>query len=596
MGAIFGVYGAVSDQEIEAMAASLQHRGRQTHVSRLSDELFFGSVSDDPEKNIVVSEGFSLVCDIGQINRADSQSPVKAQGDDATTGHPSAVLLSTYTESGPAGFESVKGNYAFVLIDKARREIIFGRDFFGSVPLYFSKLSSGGIAFASEYKALLCLSSVNRQVDVDSLQHLQCNKSLPPLHTLIKNIQAPAFGGISIYDFAGHQLKSHLFPPLKVNVVKRTEEEAVKLLSSELIQAVKRQCGDDERIGIALSGGIDSISVACIIRSLYPDREIHSFTAGNAPDDPEIVTAARVARHINSVHHEIITSAELLKTQLRKLVWHLENPIARSEVMQLFEIGKIAGNYVDVIISGQGADSLFGGMPRYKLLWLMKPLLKIPLLRRPLTEFYNRTQLGLKPASLLGRALDWIYYRGKLPEVPTIINAKLPAPITLPPLAPEFVNINMARGFQKGQCSDFPKYERSFAASGVKYRSPFCDESFARTGFTISDSLKIHRGAQKYILRKAMKSIVPDELLEIPKYMQTMKHDTTFSDTLDEVCATVLSREAVEKRGFFNYSEIKNLQHRASGQAYSRDTAMRLWTIVVSEIWAQELLDKKCEG
>ena len=178
--------------------------------------------------------------------------------------------------------------------------------------------------------------------------------------------------------------------------------------------------------------------------------------------------------------------------------------------------------------------------------------------------------------------------------MPKIINAKLPLPISLPPVGCEFVNIAMARGFQKGQCSDFPKYERSFAVSGIKYRSPFCDESFARFAFTISDSLKIHRGVQKYILRKAMKSIVPDELLEVPKYMQTMKHDKAFSDTLDEICATVLSIDAVEKRGFFNYLDIKNLQYRPSGQAYSRDTAMRLWTILATEIWAQELLDKKC--
>ena len=590
MAAIFGVYGPVTDQEIEAMAKSLAHRGNQTCTSRLSGELFFGAVSDSPENNIVDTDDYALVSDAGQLNGEALREEINGADDY------SALLLSLYEKSGPAGFASVKGNYAFVLIDKEKREISFGRDYFGSVPLYFSSLSGGGIAFASEYKALLCLKSVKRNVDLDALQHLQCNKNLPPLHTLIKSIQAPDFGGVSVYDYSGHLLSSHKASPLSVEVRTTSEADAIKRVSAALVESVGRQCRDDERIGIALSGGIDSISVACILRQLYPEREIHSFTAGNSVDDPEIVTAARVAKHIGSVHHEIITSADLLKTELRQLVWHLENPIARSEVMQLFEIGKIAGEYVDVLISGQGADSLFGGMPRYKLLWLIRPLLKLPLMRKPLTEFYNRTQLGLKPCSLLGKLFDKIYYRGKLPEVPAIKGAELPQPITLPPMSPEFVNINMARGFQKGQCSDYPKYERCFAVSGVSYRSPFCDEDFVRAGFTVSDSLKIHKGKQKYILRKAMKSIVPDELLEIPKYMQTMKHDDVFSDMLDELCIAELSRDAVEKRGFFVYTDIEKLQQRSAGQAYSRDVAMRLWTILVTEIWAQELLDKNCDN
>jgi asparagine synthase (glutamine-hydrolysing) len=592
MGAIFGVYGTVSDREIEAMAACLEHRGRQKYVNRLTDELFLGSLDDQPEKNVSASEDFALACNIGQINNTELLDRTQNHGGGSIGSHPSALLLSIYAAFGPTGFDAVKGNFAFVLINREKREFIFGRDFFGSVPLYFSKLSGGGIAFATEYKALLCLSAVKRQVDLNSLQHLQCNKNIPPLKTLIKSIHAPTFGGVTIYDYFGRQMESHIMPPLSVKVENATEADTIKLLSSELTKAVKRQCKDNERIGIALSGGIDSISVACILRRLYPEREIHTFTAGNGPDDPEIITASQVAQHIKSIHHEVFTSVDLLKTELRKLIWHLEDPIARSEVIQLFEIGKIASEYVDVLISGQGADSLFGGMPRYKLLWLMKPLLKIQFLQKPLTEFYNRTQLGLKPISLLGSVFDWIYYRGRFPEVPTVLHAKLPRPITLPPVSPEFINMNMARGFQKGQYQDFPKYERCFGASGVQYRSAFCDESLARIVFSISDSLKIRRGVQKYILRKAMKSIVPDELLKTPKYMQTMRHDKVFSDTLDAICRTVLSKETVENRGFFTYADIENLQRRPSGKPYSRDVAMRIWTILTTEIWAQEFLDR----
>lgn len=592
MGALFGVIGAVPEAEVEEMAMRLQHRGARTFISRISDRLVLGSVATRPENQIHRSNGVSLVCDIGIINASELRKQVRRRHSDNSEISPAQLLHSLYLSGENTGLEQVSGIYAYVLVNEKKREITFGRDYFGSTPLFYSKLTGGGIAFASEYKALLCLRSVPRQVDLNALQHLQCNKSVPAPATLIKGIRSAAFGGITTFHDDGRKIDSHLFPCIQVKVKHRSENEAAQQLAHELTNAVKRQCADNERIGIALSGGIDSISIACILRNLYPEREIHTFTAGNSADDPEIVTANRVARHINSSHHEILTPADLLQTDLRRVIWHLEDPIARSEVMQLFKIGEAAGNHVDVIISGQGADSLFGGMPRYKLLWLIKPFLRLSMLRKPLTEFYNRTQLGLKPRSIAGRVLDLAYYRGKFPEVPQITGAKLPEPISLPPVSDEFVNINMARRFQRGQCQDFPKYERGFAAFGVQYRSAFCDESFARFAFTISDSLKIRRGRQKYILRKAMRSIVPDELLQAPKYMQTMRHDEQFSDILDAVSLSALGAKSTNHRGFFQTEDIEDLQRRCPGVLYSRDTAMRLWTILVTELWAQELLDK----
>ena len=154
----------------------------------------------------------------------------------------------------------------------------------------------------------------------------------------------------------------------------------------------------------------------------------------------------------------------------------------------------------------------------------------------------------------------------------------------------------MARGFQNGQGQDFPKYERSFAAWGVGHRSPYCDVAFARAAYSISDSLKIRGRIQKYILRKAMSSVVPDEFLQVPKRMQTLRQDTVFADTLDELCSAVLSDSAVKNHGYFEYSAIEKLRRRSPGKPYRREAAMRLWTALTTELWAQEFLDRRGRG
>ena len=589
MGAFVGVLGSVAGDAAGAMLARLQHRGRRTHAENIGPDLFLGSVGDAPETQIHARGERILVCDVG----ATTGRELRKRGVGAISGASSvAELLLATQDAGPASLEQVDGSFALALVDQSRRRVVLARDFFGTLPLFYAVVPSVGIIFASEYKALLCLPGLDASVDADMVQYLQNAKKLPPGRTLLAGVHSVPPGCVLelAHDADPHEV--HRFAPLEVKVDNSSEAEAVERVRTGLRDAVARQCGDGERIGIALSGGIDSIGVACLARELYPDRPIHTFTASNGPDDPEGITARRVAKGLGATHHDVTTTPDLLETRLDQLVWHLEDPYARSETLQLFEVGAAAASHVDVLISGQGADSLFGGMPRYRLLDLMRPLVGVPFLRGPLTEFYNQTQLGLPPSSWLGKALDLAYYRGKLPPVPVVRGAHgPPQPVELPEPGPEFVNRAMARGFQAGQASDFPKYERCFAAYGIAYRSPFCDVTFARSAYTISDSLKIKNGAQKYILRRAMASVVPEAFLAVPKFMQALKQDAAFADRLDQVCSRVLSREAVTRRGLFDYAEIERLSRRPPGGTYTRDAANRLWTALTTEVWARLFID-----
>ena len=294
---------------------------------------------------------------------------------------------------------------------------------------------------------------------------------------------------------------------------------------------------------------------------------------------------------MNTFHHEIITTPDMVESSLRALVWHMENPIARSETLQLYEIARKASDFVESLLTGMASDGLFAGMPKHKLVWLSK---KAPFLKHAFEEFYTLTQTGRRPKTVFGKLAQAFYFRGKLTDVPKVAGTDYRPPSTVfPAERKELINAVLARGFQTGVPTWLPKVERTFAAWDVRFSSPFLDKRMIRLGFQIPDSFKIRKGQEKYILRRALRSIVPEELLNVPKAPQRMKNDLSFSDTLDEIAEKILTREKVERHGFFDYDELCALRKRNKNRPYIFESAMRIWTAVLTEIWAEQFLDRQ---
>jgi asparagine synthase (glutamine-hydrolysing) len=588
MGAIFAVIGTVTEAELRHMQDMLGHRGPESAVQRHGDRLALGAVARAPDACIARLGDHSIVCSATLYNRARLVARLREAGCEGPQS-PAEVILAMYRTLGAESLDDIDGDFAFVLVDRATGDVLVGRDYFGTRSLFYTRTASGNVAFATEYKAFLALTDMQPTVDRGMVQHLQYAKRLPGGHTLLKGVHATPIGGVARVSDDGGTAFAHRFAPLEVDISVRSEEQAAQLVRQKLTEAVRRRTADLDPIGLALSGGVDSIALAFLCRKLYPDRRIHTFTAGHGPDDPEMATAATVAKRVGSVHHGVVTPPELVSESLRRMVWNLEDPIARSEVLQHYAIAREAQRFVDVLVSGQGSDLLFAGMPKYKLLWLMRWL---PPLRGGLTEFYHLTQIGLKPTGVLGRAMEWAYYRGKLPPVPRVLGCDFaPQPGELAPMGPEFVNRNMAKGLRDGILS--PKFERGFGAFGLEHRTPFCDRDLARTAFSITDRLKIRRGQEKYIFRRALADVVPSEFHQLAKFPQRMLYDEAFADALDEVADDVLNEEAVSRRGLFDPDSIRLLRARPGGRAYSSEGAMRLWTAVGTELWARQFLDRE---
>lgn len=576
MSAIFGVVGAATAAELDEMGSRLVHRGPFVHWRHVARGVYLGAAGKrEPEP--LRHESLTAVVSASATLR----------GDDAES-----IVAGRFAREGLAAFESGNQTFAIAAWDERTQSLLLARDFIGLKPLYYCVLPGGGIAFASEYKALLALAEVPAEPDLDALQYLQCHKRVPGNRTLLRNVLSVPPGAMLRFARNGTREDAQPMRPLALAVAPTSEDAACERIGTLLLEATRNLVGGCDRVGIALSGGIDSIGVAYACRRSAPEAELVAFTAGDDHDDPEIRTAAMVMEHLGGAHHPVIVTPRHLADVLPEVVWHLENPVGRSETAQFIELGRAAqARGFDWLMTGMSADALFAGMPRHKLLWLAS---RLPPLRRDLVEFYARTQSGRPPRRPLARIIDRLYFRGALPPVPGIEGARYtPGLPDLPPPGPEFLNRFLVTSAQEG--AGLARIERTLQASGVDFATPFADRALMDYAFTLPDALKIRRGKEKYILRRALRALVPDELRNLPKFPMRMRYDEQFASTIDALFDEFLAPDRVRRRGFFRYDELLALRRARRRGRYDAEAAMRIWTAVATEIWAEQFLDRRGE-
>ena len=589
MGAIYGLVGEDDLKALAVMGARLLHRGRSSGEWSVAPQVLFGERSHTGEARCFEVEGSTLIGDADLYNSEELIRELAGQGAQFDTNRPEEVILRGYARWGNQVFNRLNGDFAVAIWDSRNASLLLVRDPLGARPLYYWQ-GAGMLAFASEYKALLALPMVPATPDNDAVQTLQYSKYPPANQTLLKGIFSVPAGHVMVWK-QGH-LETHRFWDLAIEPKEALQAEYASDVRAAFLKAIERRLVDMEVGGATLSGGVDSISVVAAARTVMPDLPFHTFTAGYGSDDPEMHTAEVVAQTFGTQHHPIVVDASAIPGRLTQVVWHLEDPIARSEVLQAFEVAQVASQYVDVVLAGYASDGLFAGMPKHKILRLIQ---RLPILKTPLEEFYSYTQVSVPPASLAGRALQRVYYRGTDALPPGVIGAKSISPDPLPAVSPEFLNEVLRSGVVYGVPKWLPKAERMHMAHALRFRSPFIDRDLVQLAFQIPDRYKISGWREKHIFREAIKPLLPPEILNRPKFPQSMKYDLAFSEVMDAVSDLVLSPERVKSRGFFQVEDIQRLRRRPSDKAYTTEQSMRLWTAVMTELWAQTFIDQRGE-
>jgi len=368
----------------------------------------------------------------------------------------------------------------------------------GEKPLYYYQ-ENGKFLFASEIKAILTQIETHPNID----EPFWVFDAAVLGKTIFRDIHEVPPACFMTYD--GNRLQSKIYWEIPTEPVLDLPEEKLASTLCELVEeAVNIRMHADVPLGLFLSGGMDSAAMACFARP--PVVFSCRFNLGASFD--EYPFAQMMAEHIKAEQIVVSPKPEDMVERLPKIVWHLDQPIATASSLGEFMLAEAASKHVKVVLGGQGADELFGGYARYLMMHIEHGLGQRPELQdyHSLARFFWNPDVFTEPAmryfQLIQRARpsnDEAFLslvRGFFDDKRSLIDAMGFTDIQL--LLPSLITMN----------------DRASAGYGLENRSPFLDHRIVEFAFRLPPDMKIREFRTKYILRKALRGVVPDVILD----------------------------------------------------------------------------------
>jgi asparagine synthase (glutamine-hydrolysing) len=337
--------------------------------------------------------------------------------------------------------------------------------------------------------------------------------------------------------------------------------------------------------GVLLSGGFDSSALVALVRQVRPDIRLASYTIGHGPEDRDIQGANAVAAHFGCEHHELVYAPTRLVEDLPWVVWLTEDLSGRDECVLQSTITAIAAANHRVVLSGYGADALFAGMPRHRLLWLRDHA--PPPLRGALCELYRYTQYRRLPESWLGRKLVGWAFQGDVVPPPQIRGAHT--------LGADGRCLDLGRYRQANMApvTGFQHDEPVLAERGALLAMPFLDPAVVQCALASPNRHHIGPRVQKRLLRAAVADLLPPAMRGAGKTIQRFRHDRALTEAFEPLLWELDLARSLADRGLVAAHEIAALFERGPGGARSQERMHALWALASAELWLRLFLDRR---
>jgi asparagine synthase (glutamine-hydrolysing) len=579
MGAIFGIIGEGSLNEVKEMGARMPHRGMYLEVWSPAPGVYFGERRKEPRERAEPSVlAIDHQLEAGWLPPALSEHQFSYGTDRA----PYDLFEALFKEYGVNGLAQIRGYFSLAYWDDDQRKLLLAIDHVGFKSVYYAQLP-GRFVFASEYKALLACTDLAAEPNREALQLYQQMLRFPPYQTFLVGVKPLPAATAAICRNGEVQFQCYWRPIARP--VDRPAKQHSVALREIMLKVIERQCRPYSRIGITLGNGFDSASLVAAIRHINSAVKIVTYTIGNDEQDAEIQGARTVADHFRTEHIEVYFSAEKIPVELPRLIWLMEDCAGREEALfQLLVLSEAAGRE-RVVMGGHGADMIFGGMPRHRLLYLGK---LFPFFKRPIQELFIFSHIGIPPKSQLGKLFKRFAYKGNdYPFAKVLDTHPVENPLD-PPDLDEYLLHNAT------DMSDaFAYLEPAHESARHDFWTPFMDPEMVEAALSIPTRLKVGLRQQKIVMRHAMRDLLPDIILHRPKAIQRARHDSILSDVLDSMAEDLLSFSSLKQRGLLEQSYVMSLRSNRHGAAYSYSQLHRLWTMISMEIWARQYLDER---
>jgi asparagine synthase (glutamine-hydrolysing) len=267
-------------------------------------------------------------------------------------------------------------------------------------------------------------------------------------------------------------------------------------------------------------------------------------------------------------------------------VWLTEDLTGREEALLQQVLMQEMTGHEAAYLAGHGADAVFAGMPRHRLLWLRDHA--PPPIRGALEEVYLYTQYRQAPRSWLGRRMTSIAFKGDLPPLPHVSGVAREYDAPMPASLGDYVRETVA-----GKNEGMRFHEPLEAAGTLTMVTPFFDPAIVRFGLACPTDYCIDARRQKRILRAAVKDLLPPEMSARGKLIQRMKHDAVLSDVLDDFAMELRLHQSLSARRLLAPEYLASLQRRNRNTAYSSERLHILWAMVCAELWLRQFIDER---
>lgn len=549
----------------------------------------------------------------GEIyNFHELHEQLKARGHQFKTHSDTESIVHCYEEFSDACVKHLRGMFVFAIWDDKSKTLFLARDRAGKKPLYYTRTARGSFIFGSEIKSILEHPDVEREINLEALDAYVTLGYVPDPLSIFRGIHKLPPGHSLTYSQDKITLKQY-WDFVYESAPVRSEESYVEELRVLLEDAVRARLISDVPLGAFLSGGIDSSTVVALMAKLM-GQPVKTFSIGFREDSYNELKYARItAEKYGTDHHEFFVTPEICEIA-DELVRHFDEPFADPSAIPTYMVSKLAREHVTVALSGDGGDELFGGYERYLVERNRRMFAQLPKAFREnvMHPLSMRLPHGARGRNLLHNlALDPVHRYLDSVSVFTSMNRSL---LYSADFKRELENehsatesfLDHASKVKTGADLDLllytdsktylpgdilTKVDRMSMAASLETRAPLLDQKLIDFVTRIPAALKIVGNETKYILKRAVKGLVPDEIMTRPKQGFGLPLAKWINQELRGRIRDTLTEPITRQRGYFEPSYIRVLldEHERG----RRDHSYSLWALLMLELWHRQFLDSK---
>lgn len=541
-------------------------------------------------------------------NELPMRDALRARGHVYRTQSDTESLVHLYEEHGVDFIRDLNGMFALALWDQRRSRLILARDRMGQKPLYYAETPGGGLVFGSEPKALLLHPAISRRLDPQSLARYLFYEYLPAPHSIWQGLRKLPQAHRLVWEGGRTSVERYWEPALPSDTLVEPFEAVAERFWGDLRAAVGRHRRSDVPLGVFLSGGIDSSSVAAALTELEPARSVRTFSIGfEDPTFDESAHARAVARHLGTEHHERIFSVETVLELLPEVCAWLDEPFGDASVLPTHLLSRFARTEVTVALGGDGADELLAGYPTFAAEGAARVFRRLPSPARAIAG----AAVGRLPVDHGNFSFDFRlkqFLRGAA-EPPPLAHQRWLGSFSGPEIAqllvdPGVLDVEaehlrragalapaadpLTRSLWLYQDTYLPediltKVDRASMACGLEVRAPLLDAELVDTVEPLPAHFKYGRGQTKRLLKRAASGRLPASILERPKKGFGIPVARWLRGPLSPLVDRLLNQERLQRQGLFRPEEVARRvgEHRAG----VRDHRKPLWTLLMFQLW-----------